>query len=154
MVAEELARERILVVVPVLENLPGTFERLGARFENAAMMREAGVEVILTSGDTHNPRNIRQEAGTAVACGLPYEEALRSITLYPARLWGLQDDGSLEIGKVANVVVGGGDPLEILTQVEHVFIRGREIPLVSRQTQLRDRYLDPTNQKRGHPRVN
>jgi imidazolonepropionase-like amidohydrolase len=152
MIADELARDGVPVVVRVLENLPGSFERLGARYENAAILRRAGVNVVLTSGDTHNARNLRQEAGNAVAYGMPHEEALRAVTLYPARLWGLADHGSLEPGKVANVVVWGGDPLEILTPVEHVFIRGREIPLVSRQTQLRDRYLDPTNVHRAYPR--
>lgn len=148
MVADELARADVPVVVRVLENLPGNFERLGARYENAALLRRAGVRVILTSGDTHNARNIRQEAGNAVAYGLPYEEALRALTLYPAQLWGLRDHGSLEPGKVANVVVWGGDPLEILTPVNHVFIRGREIPLVSRQTELRDRYLRAQERER------
>jgi imidazolonepropionase-like amidohydrolase len=153
MVTEALARDRVPVVVRVLENLPGSFERLGARFDNAALMRQAGVQVILTSGDTHNARNIRQEAGSAVAYGLPHAEALRAVTLYPAQLWGLTDYGSLEPGKVANVVVWGGDPLEIMTPVQHVFIRGREIPLVSRQTQLRDRYLDPGNAERAYRRT-
>lgn len=148
MVADELARADVPVVVRVLENLPDNFERLGARYENAALLRRAGVRVILTSGDTHNARNIRQEAGNAVAYGLPYEEALRALTLYPAQLWGLRDHGSLEPGKVANVVVWGGDPLEILTPVNHVFIRGREIPLVSRQTELRDRYLRAQERER------
>jgi imidazolonepropionase-like amidohydrolase len=143
MVANDLAQANVPVVIRVLENLPGSFERLGARFDNAALLRQAGVQVILTSGDTHNARNIRQEAGNAVAHGLSHDEALRAVTLYPARLWGLADYGSLEAGKVANVVVWGGDPLEILTPVHTVLIRGREIPLVSRQTQLRDRYMQP-----------
>ncbi|MGI9182135.1 MAG: amidohydrolase family protein [Longimicrobiaceae bacterium] len=153
MVAEELARARVPVVVRVLENLPGSFERLGARYENAALLRQAGVQVILTSGDTHNARNLRQEAGNAVAYGLPYDEALRAITLYPAQLWGLQDYGSLAVGKVANVVVWDGDPLEIMTPVSAVVIRGREIPLVSRQTQLRDRYMQTEMQRRAFPRA-
>ncbi|MBA2243963.1 MAG: amidohydrolase family protein [Gemmatimonadetes bacterium] len=153
MVAEELARARVPVVVRVLENLPGSFERLGARYENAALLRQAGVQVILTSGDTHNARNLRQEAGNAVAYGLPYDEALRAITLYPAQLWGLQDYGSLAAGKVANVVVWDGDPLEIMTPVSAVVIRGREIPLVSRQTQLRDRYMQTEMQRRAFPRA-
>jgi imidazolonepropionase-like amidohydrolase len=143
MVAEDLARANVPVIVRVLENLPQSFERLGARYENAALLRAAGVQVILTSGDTHNARNLRQEAGNAVAYGLAHEEALRAVTRYPAQLWGLADHGTLEPGKVANVVVWGGDPLEILTPVRHVLIRGREIPLVSRQTQLRDRYMEP-----------
>lgn len=152
MVAEDLARARVPVVVRVLENLPGSFERLGARYENAALLRQAGVQVILTSGDTHNARNLRQEAGNAVAYGMPYDEALRAVTLYPAQLWGLQDHGSLQPGKVANVVVWDGDPLEIMTPVSAVVIRGREIPLVSRQTQLRDRYLRLDDQRRAYPR--
>ncbi|CAN5827747.1 amidohydrolase family protein [soil metagenome] len=152
MVAEEIARSNTPVVVRVMENLPNSFERLGARYENAALLRQAGVQVILTSGDTHNARNLRQEAGNAVAYGLPYEEALRAVTSYPAQLWGLQDYGSLAAGKVANVVVWGGDPLEILTPVSHVLIRGREIPLVSRQTELRDRYMEPASRERVYSR--
>jgi imidazolonepropionase-like amidohydrolase len=147
MVANDLAGANVPVIIRVLENLPGSFERLGARFDNAVLLRQAGVQVILTSGDTHNARNLRQEAGNAVAHGLPHAEALRAVTLYPAQLWGLRDHGSLESGKIANVVVWGGDPLEILTPVNHVFIRGREIPLVSRQTQLRDRYMNADRER-------
>jgi imidazolonepropionase-like amidohydrolase len=149
MVAEDIARADVPVIVRVLENLPGSFERLGARYENAALLRQAGVRVILTSGTTHNARTIRQEAGNAVAFGLPHAEALRAITLYPAQAWGLEGYGSLEPGSIANLVVWGGDPLEILTPVRHVFIRGREIPRVSRQTELRDRYMDLNDRERG-----
>jgi imidazolonepropionase-like amidohydrolase len=153
MVAEEIAQANVPVVVRVLQNLPGSFERLGARYENAALLRQAGVQVVLTSGDTHNARNLRQEAGNAVAYGLPHAEALRAVTLYPAQLWGIaQTHGTLEAGKVANVVVWGGDPLEILTPVSHVLIRGQQIPLTSRQTQLRDRYMRATDPQRAFPR--
>jgi imidazolonepropionase-like amidohydrolase len=148
MVAEEIARSGAPVVVRVLENLPGSYERLGARFDNAAILRRAGVAVAITSGDTHNARNIRQEAGNAVAHGLPYEDALRAVTSVPAQIWGLENHGTLQPGRVANVVVWGGDPLEILPPVRHVFIRGREIPLVSRQTELRDRYMDLEDRER------
>jgi imidazolonepropionase-like amidohydrolase len=108
--------------------------------------------VILTSGDTHNARNLRQEAGNAVAFGLPWEEALRAVTVHPARLWGLEGYGTLEVGSVANLVVWGGDPLELLTPVRQLFIRGRQIPLTSRQTELRDRYLDLQNRERAYRR--
>jgi imidazolonepropionase-like amidohydrolase len=148
MVAEEIARADVPVVVRVLENLPGSYERLGARFDNAAILHRAGVQVAITSGTTHNARNLRQEAGNAVAHGLPYDEALRAVTATPARIWGLEDRGTLQPGQVANVVVWGGDPLEILPPVRHVFIRGREIPLVSRQTELRDRYMDLGDRER------
>jgi imidazolonepropionase-like amidohydrolase len=151
MVADQIAQARVPVVLTVLQNLPSDFEHIGARYDNAALLRKAGVQVAITTNTTHNARNITQEAGNAVAYGLPYEEALRAITLYPANIWAVADRyGSLEPGKVANVVVWGGDPLELLTPVEHVFIRGKEIPLVSRQTELRDRYLTPADEGRSY----
>ncbi|MGH7459237.1 MAG: amidohydrolase family protein [Longimicrobiaceae bacterium] len=151
MVAGELASAGVPVIVRVLQNLPSNFERVGARYDNAALLRAAGVPVVISTFDTHNARNLTQEAGNAVAYGLPWEEALRAVTLYPARVWGMEDThGSLEPGKVANVVVWSGDPLELLTTVEHVFIRGREVPLTSRQTELRDRYLDIGDRRRSY----
>ena len=97
----------------------------------------------ITTGDTFRSFTLRQEAGNAVANGMDPTEALRAITLYPARIWEVADRyGSLEPGKVANVVVWDGDPLELLTPVANVIIRGQEIPLVSRETLLRDRYLE------------
>ncbi len=152
MVADDLVRARVPVLVKVLNNLPNSFEALGATYENAARLRRAGVQVAITSGETFKAYNIRQEAGNAVAYGLPWEEAFRAVTLYPAQIWGVADRyGSLEAGKVANVVVWSGDPLELLTRVEHVIIRGREVPLVSRETELRDRYrtLDQTRAYRN-----
>ncbi|HET7464952.1 MAG TPA: amidohydrolase family protein [Longimicrobium sp.] len=141
MVAGDLAQARVPVLVKVLNNLPGSFESLGATYENAARLRRAGVQVAITSGETFKAYNIRQEAGNAVAYGLSWDEAFRAITLVPAQIFGVADRyGSLEPGKVANVVVWDGDPLELLTRVNTVIIRGREIPLVSRETQLRDRY--------------
>jgi imidazolonepropionase-like amidohydrolase len=153
MVADDLVRARVPVLVKVLRNLPENFESLGARYDNAALLRRAGVQVAITTGETFKAFNIRQEAGNAVAYGLPYEEALRAITLYPAQIYGMADRyGTLEAGKVANVVVWSGDPLELLTDVEHVFIRGQEVPLVSRETLLRDRYMNLDENARSYPR--
>ncbi len=153
MLADDLARARVPVIVKVLNNLPNTFETLGATYENAARLRRVGVPIAITTGETFKSFNLRQEAGNAVAYGLPHEEALRAITLYPAQIWGLDRDyGSLAAGKVANVVVWDGDPLELLTPVRHVFIRGREVPLASRETELRDRYLRLDDQRRAYPR--
>ncbi|HET6229160.1 MAG TPA: amidohydrolase family protein [Longimicrobiaceae bacterium] len=152
MVADELARANVPVVVKVLQDLPETFESLGERYDNAAILRRAGVKVAITAGDTHNARNVKQEAGNAVANGLSHDDALRAITLNPAQIWGVADRlGSLEPGKLANVVVWGGDPLELLTPVEHVLIHGREVPLVSRETMLRDRYLHLNDETRAYP---
>ncbi|HEX8694263.1 MAG TPA: amidohydrolase family protein [Longimicrobium sp.] len=151
MVAGDLARARVPVLVKVLNNLPESFEALGATYENAARLRRAGVQVAITTGETFKAYNIRQEAGNAVAYGLPWDEAFRAVTLYPAQIWGVDDRyGSLEPGKVANVVVWDGDPLELLTSVEHVFIRGREVPMVSRETMLRDRYMNLDESRRSY----
>jgi imidazolonepropionase-like amidohydrolase len=142
MVADRLAAADVPVIVKVLQNLPVNFQSLGARYENAALLRASGVRVAITTGDSYQAFNLRQEAGNAVAYGPLHEDALRAITIDAARIWGLEDSyGSIEPGKVANVVVWDGDPLEMLTAVEHLFIRGRPIPLVTREQQLRDRYL-------------
>ena len=86
-------------------------------------------------------RQVRQEAGNAVSYGLAWDDALRAVTLTPAEMYGLGARyGSLEPGKVANIVVWSGDPFELSTRVEAVLIRGQEMPLTSRQTELRERY--------------
>jgi imidazolonepropionase-like amidohydrolase len=139
-VADRIAAAGVPVLVQPLDNIP-TYDGLGARYENAALLAKAGVKVALLENDTHNARNLRQQAGNAVAYGMPWAQALRAVTLTPAEVFGVADRyGSLEPGKVANVVVWTGDPFEFSTGVEHVFIRGKEMPLRSRQTDLMERY--------------
>jgi imidazolonepropionase-like amidohydrolase len=139
-IGTEIAAAGVPVLVQPLDNIP-SYDALGVRYENAALMARAGVKVVLLETDTHNSRNIRQEAGNAVANGLPWDQALRAVTLSPAEVFGVADRyGSLEAGRVANVVVWSGDPFEFATGVEHVYIRGREIPLTSRQRELFERY--------------
>jgi adenine deaminase len=100
------------------------------------------------SGRTHNARNMTQAAGNAVAHGLPWEAAFEAITLGPARIWGLEDRiGRLAPGMDADVVVWDGDPLEVTSYADHVFIRGIEVPMQSRHTRLRDRYMDLDDQE-------
>ncbi len=145
-VAGELAAAGVPAVVEPLDNIP-SYDALGIRYENAALLAKAGVKVALMETNTHNSRLLRQEAGNAVSYGMPWEQALRAVTLAPAEMFGVADRyGSLEPGKVANVVVWSGDPFEFSTGVEHVLIRGKEIPLTSRQTELFERYkkLPPT----------
>ena len=144
--AGEIAAAGVPVLVQPLDNIP-SYDALGVRYENAAALTKAGVKVVLLETDTHNSRNLRQQAGNAVSYGMTWDQALRAITLSPAEVFGVASRyGSLEAGKVANVVVWSGDPFEFSTAVEHVFIRGREIPLRSRQTELLERYrtLPPT----------
>ncbi len=139
-VAAEIARHKVPVVVQPLTDIP-SFDALGATLENAARLAAAGVTVILSSFDTHNARNIRQEAGNAIANGLDREAAMRAVTLSPAQVWGVADrTGSLEVGKDADVVIWSGDPFELTTNVDAVFIGGREMPRQTRQTELLERY--------------
>jgi imidazolonepropionase-like amidohydrolase len=142
-VAREIAAAKVPVLVSPLDNLPGSFESLGATLENPARLHKAGVTIAFMTGDAHNARNIKQAAGNAVAYGLPWEAALAAMTTVPAKIWGIADRyGTLEPGKDADVVIWDGDPLEVTTFADAVFIRGVEIPMESRQTRLRDRYKD------------
>ncbi|MEO5898440.1 MAG: amidohydrolase family protein [Vicinamibacterales bacterium] len=140
MIAPELARRNIPVVIKPLTDIP-SFDALGASLENAARLQQAGVTLILSSFDTHNARNLRQEAGNAISYGLDRNDALRAVTLTPARTWGVADrTGSLEVGKDADLVVWSGDPFELTTAAEHVFILGREMSRDTRQKALFDKY--------------
>ncbi len=139
-IAAEIAAAGVPVAVEPLDNIP-SYDALGVRYENAAALTRAGVKVVLLENDTHNSRNLRQQAGNAVSYGLTWDQALRAITLSPAEVFGVAARyGSLEVGKVANVVVWTGDPFEFSTGVVAVFIRGRQVPLRSRQTELLERY--------------
>jgi imidazolonepropionase-like amidohydrolase len=145
-VAAALAAAKVPVLTDAQGNIPVSFDALGARQENAALLRRAGVAVAIVGGspDAFNVRNVKQQAGNAVAYGLPWDEALRAVTLAPAEAFGVADAvGSLAVGKAANVVVWSGDPFEFTTRAEHVFIRGAEIAGPSRQDLLMDRYKTP-----------
>ena len=139
-VAPELARAKVPVLLEPLTDVP-RFDALNARLDNATLLWKAGVQVGVAQQDAALFRDLRQAAGNEVRNGMSWDDALRSITLSTAEAAGVADRyGSLETGKVANVVVWTGDPLEFSSRVDHLFIRGREIPLVSRQTELLDRY--------------
>lgn len=139
-VAPALAAAKVPVIVYPLQQ-PNTFDALGAREDNAALLDRAGVAVGVSTGESHNARKLRQVAGNAVRSGLPYEAALAAMTRVPAEAFGLGARyGTLAAGKVANLVVWSGDPLELSTQVLDVVIRGRRIPLKSRQSALLEKY--------------
>lgn len=146
MVAGELAQARVPVLTGALTNIPTSFATLGSRQENAALLRKAGVTVLITGDggadpEAFNVRNLRYAAGNAVAYGLPWDDALRSITLSPAEAFGMADRyGTLQPGRVANVVVWSGDPFEFTSSAEHVFVHGREFRQATRQEQLEERY--------------
>jgi imidazolonepropionase-like amidohydrolase len=136
-----IASLKVPVIVGPIWELPKEMDRYDAVYSLPAELQKRGVRVIIASDDAHNVRNLPYQAGYSVAYGLPYDEALRAITLYPAQAFGVDKDyGSLDVGKVANVVVANGDPLDVKTDVKHVFIAGREVPMDNRQIRLRDEY--------------
>jgi imidazolonepropionase-like amidohydrolase len=138
--APELAQARVAVAVFPLNNIP-TFDGPGARSDNVTLLAAAGVPVMIVEGESSGPRDLRFAAGHAVRNGLPWDDALKAVTLAPAGAFGLADRyGSLEVGKMADMVVWSGDPFEFSSKPEHVFIEGREVPLTSRMTELLERY--------------
>lgn len=147
MVADRLRAARVPVLTGAMNNIPGGFAALGQRQENAALLRRAGVSVALIGNagggdeEAFNVRNLKQEAGNAVAYGMSWDDALRSVTLTPAEIFGVTDRfGSLQAGRDGNVVIWSGDPFEFTTRAERVFIGGREYPEMTRQDMLTERY--------------
>ncbi len=142
-VASELAAADVAVVLDPLQNLPASFDQLGASMENAARLHAAGVRIAFTnaSDSTHNARKLRQSAGNAVAHGLPWDIALGALTSSPADIFGLGDSlGRIANGYRADLVLWSGDPLEVTSHATQVWIGGVAQPTRSRQTELRDRY--------------
>lgn len=110
-------------------------------FANARVLHENGVRFAIQTADAHNTRNLPYHAASCAAFGLPKEEALKAVTIYPAQIWGVADRiGSLEVGKEATLFISDGDPLEIRTNVRRVFIAGEEIAMDSRHTLLYDKF--------------
>jgi hypothetical protein len=143
-VAPQLAAAGVPVFVDPLANLPGSFDTLGASMENAARLHAAGVRVGFSqSGDaSHNARKVRQLAGNAVANGLPWDAGLAGLTSVPAQVLGVDGSiGTIAPGMRADLVLWNGDPLEVNAVADQVWLDGRAMPMRSRQTELRDRYL-------------
>jgi len=140
--AGRLAAAQVPVLLNPLANLPSSFDQLGARLDNAALLHAAGVTIAFSQFDdaSHNARKIRQLAGNAVAHGLPWDAALAALTANPARMFGAADRGTIAIGQAADLVLWSGDPIEVTSWAEQVIIAGRPQPMQSRQTELLRRY--------------
>ncbi len=139
-VAERIAQAKIPVLVDPMEDGVEDFDRVGARSDNAALLAAAGVEVMFYGDGAHNLRLLRHRAGNAVRAGMDRHQAVLGLTTRPAEVFGLEGIGRLAPGASADVVLWSGDPLEVSTLADGVWIAGLEVPLVSRQTQLRDAY--------------
>jgi imidazolonepropionase-like amidohydrolase len=142
-VADEIAEAGIPVLTTTLYTPARDYDNYQRPYQNPGLMAEAGVKVAIVSNDTENSRNATFEAGYAAAYGLGKEEAIKALTINPAEIFGVDElIGSLEAGKQANLFISDGDPLEPMTKIEHVFIKGYKIPMKSRHTQLYDEFLD------------
>jgi imidazolonepropionase-like amidohydrolase len=140
-VLDYVASLKIPVIVGPIYEDPKEDERYDTVYSLPAQLQKRGVKVIFASYDAHQSRNLPYAAGYSVAFGMPYDEALKGVTLYPAEVWGVADQlGSLDVGKTANVVVANGDPLDVKTDVKRIFIQGLEVSTASRQSRLRDEY--------------
>jgi hypothetical protein len=155
-VAPQIAAAGVPVFVDALADLPANFDEVGATLENAARLNAAGVQVSFYLDDmgSHNARKVRQLAGNAVANGMPWEAAFAGLTSVPANTLGVGNDlgTTISIGQRADLVLWSGDPLDVANVAQQVWMDGRAIPMRSRQTELRDRYLHgDTGLPRSYP---
>lgn len=142
-VADSLAASKIPVIVSTLYTPVRPYDNYQRPYQNPGLLAQAGVTVLMASFNAENTRNVIFNAGYAAAYGMGKEEAIRSLTIHPATVWGVADRlGSIEVGKQANMFLVDGDPLETTSKVSHVIIRGRSVPMTSRHTQLFDQFLD------------
>jgi imidazolonepropionase-like amidohydrolase len=143
-VAEELKKRNVPVIVgPVMTMPQESYDPYDAPYSCPARLHEAGVRFCIRSGGGSNTRNLPYEAAMAVSYGLPPEEGLKAVTLYPAEILGVADQlGSIEVGKRANLVLTDGDILQASTQVKALFIDGRPLEPTSKQTRLYERYRE------------
>jgi imidazolonepropionase-like amidohydrolase len=146
-VLDKIAAYKVPVIIGSIYDAPRADERFDAVYTLPAELAKRGVKIAISSADgegpvsSHSVRNLPYAAGFAVAYGLPYDEGLKAITQNVADMFGFGDKlGSLDVGKMANVVIANGDPLDVRTDVKQVYIQGVAVPMVDRQTRLRDEY--------------
>jgi imidazolonepropionase-like amidohydrolase len=141
LVADELARAKVPVILDAFANLPSRFEGRHARADNAALLTKAGVEVAIATRTSHNVSMLRFALGNAVRAGLSHDAALAAATRIPAQIFGKDAQyGTIERNKLANLVVWTGDPFEPAHHAETVLIRGEVQSIESRQTRLAQKH--------------
>ncbi len=142
-IADHLADGNIPVIIDPMDNIPSSFDSIGARIDAASLLTDSGVNVLIGIADAHNSFLSRQGAGNAVANGMDRYEAIKALTINIAEAFGLADSlGSIEIGKNADLVLWDGDPLEVSTFSDVVIINGEIMSDMTRSKRLRDRYLE------------
>ena len=141
-VSKHLAEAEIPVILQPIDNIPNSFNELGSRLDNAALLHKSGVKILIGSHETHNAYLSRQGAGIAVSYGLPWEEALKGVTKNIAEVFNLNKRGSIQPGYIADIVIWNGDPLEVTSFVEEVYLSGKPMPVKNRSMRLKDRYIN------------
>lgn len=148
--ADTLARRQIPVIVNSVTGVPGVDDPYDLIYANPGVLQKAGVKLAFATGGASSARDLPYEVGLSIAYGLDPEEGLKAMTIYPAQMFGVDKDyGSIEAGKVANVIVTTGDPIDIRTQIKEVFVKGQRQRFDDRHTELYERYRSrpkpPTN---------
>ncbi|MAS58129.1 MAG: imidazolonepropionase [Gammaproteobacteria bacterium] len=141
-VARQLSEAEVPVILQPIDNIPNSFNELGSRLDNAFLLHRAGVKILISSHETHNAYLSRQGAGIAVSYGLPWQEALKGLTKNIADVFNLDKRGSIRAGYIADLVIWNGDPLEVTSFVEEVYLSGKKVPVKNRSMKLKDRYLN------------
>ncbi|GEK09432.1 amidohydrolase family protein [Pseudoalteromonas sp. McH1-7] len=151
LVADELAKANVPVILSAVSNLPSSFDSMHASLDNAGKLEKAGVKVILSIGGdgSHNVYQLRFDAGIAVANGMSHAGALKAITANPAAALGI-DGGVIEVGKRADIVMWSADPFEFSTTIDKIWINGEEVSTESRHDKLRDRYTTDSDMPRAY----
>jgi imidazolonepropionase-like amidohydrolase len=141
-VASTLKEKNIPVIIGPVTEVPGNEDDdYDVNYSLAAKLYKAGVKFAFQTDDAAYVRNLPYQAGTSAAFGLPKDEALKAVTIYPAQIFGVDKLlGSVEVGKMANLIVTDGDPLEFKTSVKHMFINGKPVDLSTRHTRLYDKF--------------
>ena len=146
LIAEEIAESKIPLIINPINNIPGSFDELASNINMAKRLEDVGVELMFNAPRDHNYHLIRQGAGVAVANGMSYAGALKALTSTPANVFGINGRGTIEAGKVADLIIWDADPLEPSSMPDYVFINGENIDLTTRSSRLRDRYTKKLNE--------
>ena len=150
LVADRIADSKIPLIINPINNIPESFDELGANIELAGKLEDSGITLMFNAPRDHNYHLIRQGAGVAVANGMSYAGALKALTLSPVEVFKLGNRGQIAPGKIADLIIWDADPLEPSSMPEKVFINGEDIDLTSRMSRLTERYTKNKEKPNGY----
>ena len=142
MVLTKLQESNTPVIIDPMDNIPNSFDELGSSLDLGRILDQAGIPIMFSTQRSHNYHLMRQGSGNAVAHGMSYETAIKGMTQTVAQTFNLDNRGSIEPGKLADIIVWDGDPLEPASFPKIVMIEGRLQDLSSRSSKLTERYIN------------